>query len=81
MHYMPNTNPPEPAPEIMTTDQVVQFLQLQSSRSVEHLRNRGRLRGIAIGRQYRYRLKDVVALVDELAGEVKAPPRRKRDAV
>lgn len=69
IHYMPHTNPPEPLPEILTTDQVLRFLQLRSTRSIEHLRNRGKLRGIAIGREFRYRLRDVLALVDELAGE------------
>jgi len=73
-HWMPGTQ--IPAPSIMTGDQVIAFLQLRGKnprRTLTYWRMRGLLKAVPVTRDFRYKLTDVLDLVDELAKRADHP--------
>lgn len=75
--WMP-TDPPVPAPEVLTVSDVVTFLRLDRGttkhpeRTVGYYRRRGLLRGIKLGNDVRFPLGEVLAFV---ANKVQEEPR------
>lgn len=64
--YMPK--PPRPCPEVMTIDDVVEFLRLDTGpkhphRTIGYYRRRGLLKGIKLGNEIRFPLGEVLAFV------------------
>lgn len=52
---------------LWTREDVAAFLNVPSARTVDRLRARGVLRGVKVGRVWRFRPEDVRACVDRLA--------------
>ncbi|ASR83207.1 HTH DNA binding protein [Arthrobacter phage Abidatro] len=56
---------------LLTAEEVAGILRAPSPKTVARLRLRGELRGVRIGRAYRYDVRDVEALIEQLRNENK----------
>ena len=66
-HWIPG-DPPRPAPDMLTKDEVCAMLRC-NERTLEGYRNNGYLPGVGGQKRTTYRLKDVLACMDTLAKE------------
>ena len=69
-------NPPEPCPELLTTEEAIRYLRLDGDDGPKnpedtlcYYREKGLLVGIQVGRHMRYRRKDLDAFLERLAEE------------
>jgi hypothetical protein len=63
--YLPDGRP---APAVMTTAEVIEFLRLDSdkgSRTLKYYRDEGELTGIRLGRSVKYPLSEVMRFLNE----------------
>ena len=72
--YMANGNP---APEVMTEEDVVAFLRLDTdgtgaSVTLKYYRDKGLLKGIRIGKKLRYTRREVLRFLDRLTEQADA---------
>lgn len=61
------TDPPRPAPPVMTAEEAGLYLRISSKdarRTLKHYRDSGLLRGVHIGREIHYRIEDVRKFLD-----------------
>lgn len=58
------TNPPRPAPFLLTGEEVMLMLRTKSKRTLKHYVGTGELKARRFGRELRYRLSDVVAFIN-----------------
>lgn len=63
------TTPPRPAPPLLTGEEVAMLLRLPntkgSARTVRHYVATGELKGNRFGRKLKFRLKDVLAFIND----------------
>jgi len=71
--YMPTKDGhTEPAPHVLTDEEVARFCRLDCANvdeSLRRYREKGWLRPVQIGRSLRYRLPDVVKFLDKIQSE------------
>jgi hypothetical protein len=72
--YLPptDTRPSEPAPYLLTEDEVARLLRLDcadAGQSLKRYRAKGQLRATQVGRHLRYRLPDVIDFLTRVQGE------------
>jgi len=62
--------PAQPCPDLLTADEAVRFLRLDESSSanpdkaLRYYRDKGLLRGVRMGNSVRFRLADLLALIE-----------------
>lgn len=70
--YLPatETRPAEPAPEVMTEEEVGRMLRLPSDANLYHAlyryRRKGVLKATQVGKAVRYRLSDVMSAIEKM---------------
>ena len=66
-------NPPEPCPELLTSEEAVRYLRLnvnghkRPDKTLRYYREKGKLRGVRVGKRIRYRREDLEAFLAALA--------------
>ncbi|MGO4143825.1 helix-turn-helix domain-containing protein [Paenarthrobacter sp. YAF11_1] len=57
--------------QLMTAEEVADVLRAPSTKTVAGLRQKNKLRGVRVGRSYRYHKDDVEELIEKLRAEAK----------